>query len=245
MDYWIGDDVVTPEWMSEQFSEIVWRLPRSWVSYADGDAVAPVGDADDAHPLTLGSFNSLKKLTPDTVALWARCLHALPGAELFLKTKQISDPAQRRRVEDSFAAQGVDVARLRLDDGADTHARADHLAAYRRMDVALDPIGAMGGATTTCDALWMGVPVVTLAGSVPGARMSASMLHGAGHPGWVASDANEYVTKVCQLARDAGLRRSLRCDLRDQVRSQPLGDAAGLATALEDAFEEMFARWKH
>jgi len=230
--------------MSTQFSEDVWRLPRTWVSFADSDEVNTDDISEDTRPLMLGSFNSLKKLTPNTIALWARCLHMLPKASLFLKTKQLGDGEQRRRVEASFAAHGVEAARLCLDDGAGTLARADHLAAYRRMDVALDPIGAMGGATTTCDALWMGVPVVTLPGDVPGARMSASMLHGAGHPEWVATDADAYVTKVCQLARDKDLRQSLRRDLRGQIKTQPLGDNAGLAGALEDAFEEMFARWK-
>jgi predicted O-linked N-acetylglucosamine transferase (SPINDLY family) len=242
MDYWIGDESLTPATAKADFSETLWRLPRPWVSY-DGKAAAP---APAWHPAAdgsvwLGGFNRLVKLTPACLALWARVLAALPEGRLLLKSKELADPGTRRRLLASFEKLGIEDRRIDLQDGRATPDWPRHMAYYDRLDIALDPIGGVAGGTTTCDALWMGVPVIGLAGRRMATRMTGVMLHAIGHPEWLAIDEDDYVAKVVGLARDVALRRSLRFGLRPRMAASPLCDARGLARALEDAYAAMVA----
>ncbi|MEI6415127.1 MAG: tetratricopeptide repeat protein, partial [Pseudomonadota bacterium] len=244
MDYWIGDDILTPPEIRGHFSETLWPLHRVWVSYA-GSAEAPETSWQPAIDGTiwLGSFNNLGKLTPATIDLWARVLHAIPEAKLLLKTKALSDARNRQRVLEEFAQQGVEPERIELRDSWVTPDWPAHMAYYDRLDIALDPIYAVGGGTTTCDALWMGVPVITLVGDRMASRMTASMLHAIGLPEWIAESKDDYIAKVVALGRDVALRQSLRFTQRERMAQSPLCDGKGLALALEDAYEGMFDRW--
>jgi predicted O-linked N-acetylglucosamine transferase (SPINDLY family) len=242
MDYWIGDTMLVPTSEDIHYSENIWRLPRVWVSY-QGLNNAP---SSNWHPradgtIWLGSFNNLTKITPATVALWAKTLHALPEGRLLLKTKGLRDPTNKERIQAALAAHGIAAERLELH--GNTADWESHMAFYDRLDIALDPIGGVGGGTTTCDTLWMGVPVITLAGSSMAQRMTASMLEAIGHPEWSTETESDYVEKVVALARDVELRRSLRFSQREKMRNSPLCDAPGLARSLEDAYEAMFDRW--
>lgn len=244
MDYWIGDDVLTPAWMAEQYTESLWRLPRCWVAYG-GSAGAPETGWQPASDgsVWLGSFNTLLKLTPKTIALWARVLRALPEAKLLLKTTQLADVRMRERVLADFVGYDVSPERIELRDQQATPSWPAHMAYYDRLDIALDPVGPVSGGTTSCDALWMGVSVVTKLGDRMGSRMSASMLTALGREEWIAKDDDEYIAKVVDLARDVEGRREIRLTQREQMRQSPLCDAKGLASALEDAYEAMFERW--
>lgn len=244
MDYWIGDAILLSPADDACFSEKLWRLPRTWVSY-EGKAGAPAPRArpDGDSALRLGSFNDIKKLTPATVALWSRLLLALPESRLLLKTKMLADAGNRQRVLDAFAAHGITAQRIELVDARATPEWASHMAYYHQLDVALDPIDVHSGATTSCDALWMGVPVITKLGNRPGSRMTASMLDALGHPDWIAKSDAEYLDKAVLLARDAGRRGALRLGLREQMARSPLCDARALAKSLEDAYTEMYGRW--
>ena len=241
MDYWIGDAIVTPESHDEQYSELVWRLPRVWVSYAGSeDAPTPVWQPASDGKVWLGSFNHLAKITDRTIGLWTRVLRQIPRACLLLKTKELDDSASRKRILSAFKAQGISEARIELmGRTADWKA---HMSMYDRLDIALDPVGGIGGATTTCDALWMGVPVVTLAGGRYGERMTSSIVTAIGHGDWRANDEGDYVEKVASIAANHSLRSELRSSLRDSVRRSALFDAQGLARALENAFEGMLDR---
>ena len=242
MDYWIGDAILSPEAEDEHFCETVWRLPRVWVSYLGRDD-APISrwSPDRDGTLWLGSFNSLNKITAETVALWARVLHALPEARLLLKTKELAAACNRQRMASAFAAYGI--AQERLELLGSTPGWTSHMALYDRLDVALDPVGGVGGGTTTCDALWMGLPVVTFAGRSVAQRMTASMLHAVGHSEWIATSDSDYLAKVAAVARDVPYRSALRFDQREKVRRSALCDGAGLARSLEDAYERMFDAW--
>ncbi|MES3000203.1 MAG: tetratricopeptide repeat protein [Pseudomonadota bacterium] len=241
MDYWIGDGVITPPAHDEQFTEQVWRLPRVWMSYQPQEHVPPTAWTPPADGvIRFGSFNNLKKVTPRTIALWSRVLHAVPESVLVLKTAELDAPVNRARIEGEFAAHGIVAARLSLL--GKTPSAAAHMAAYDLLDVVLDPVGGIGGVTTTCDGLWMGVPVIVFAGDRTTMRMSAALLHGVGHPEWVAESEEEYVNKAVVLARDVELRARLRPAQRDLMRASPLCDGAGLARSLEDAYEAMFDR---
>ena len=244
MDYWIGDEILIPPDNDSHFSEQVWRLPRVWVSY-DGKQDAPPPDwqpADD-HNVWLGSFNNLGKLTDATLRLWAQVLHALPEGKLLLKTKELKNPANRQRILDALGVQGISPDRIELRDGSETPGWAAHMAYYNRLDIALDPVGGVGGGTTTCDALWMGVPVITQEGDRMATRMTASMLNAIDHPEWVAATEVEYTDKVVALARDVKLRLALRTEQRRRMAGSALFDTQGLVSSLENAYAMMFERW--
>ena len=242
MDYWIGDATVTPAAADGDFCEQVWRLPRTWVSYDGKDAPAPGRLPREDGAIWLGSFNNLYKLTPRTLALWARVMAALPEGRLLLKTRELAEPANRRRILDAMQAGGVAAERIELMDGSDTPDWNTHMACYNRLDVVLDPVGAVGGGTTTCDALWMALPVVAMAGDRMGSRMTASMLQAIGHPEWIARDEDQYVGTVDALARDPDLRKALRVTGRERMAASPLCDARDLVACLENAYAGMYGR---
>lgn len=240
MDYWIGDEMLCPAELEGQFSERLWQLPRVWLAYKT-IADAPASDwrpAEDGG-IRLGSFNNLGKITPQTLRLWAQVLHALPEGRLLLKNKDLADAGNRQRILSELAMHDIVADRVELLPGSPW---ADYMAQHDRLDVALDPIGGHGGGTSTCDALWMGVPVITLLGDHVGARFTASLVDAIGHGGWIARTEAEYIEKTVALARNVELRRQLRFSQREAMANSPLCDAQGLARALEDTYTGMFER---
>ncbi len=236
MDYWISDTVLTPDDSPEQASESLIRLPRCWLCYqppADAPMVSVRGGAGE--PVTFGSFNHLAKLTPKVIALWSRILQQTPGSILLLKTRQLADPAIREETTARFATEGITAERLQL-----LPASADYLQDYGVVDIALDPFPRTGGATTV-DALWMGVPVITLAGERFIARQGASLLGALGLDSLIATGPEDYVDKTVELAQNHGLRHQLRQQLRDRMAHSELCDGPGLAQALESCYRDM---WK-
>ena len=160
-----------------------------------------------------------------------------------LKTKEFVDASNRHRILDTMSSQGISSDRIELRDGHTTPDWLTHMAYYDRLDVALDPVGGMSGATTTCEALWMGLPVIAREGDRMASRMSASILNAIGRPEWIAHSDAEYIDKVVALARGVEARKALRSKQRKHMAASPLCDARGLAKALEDAYEAMFHTW--
>ncbi len=242
MDYWIADQVALPQTEDQYYSERIWRLPRVCVAYpgrADAPAIQWQPRTDGS--VCLGSFNQLRKTTQASLRLWAEILHALPSATLMLKTKELELAANRRSIEDAMEGHGIAPDRLELLGATpDWHS---HMSLYNRLDIALDPVGNQGGCTTSCEALWMGVPVVTLMGQPIGQRMTTSILDAIEHLEWKADTEREYLDKVVALARNIELRRGLRFAQRARIASSPLCDVAALTASLEDAYEQMFDRW--
>ena len=242
MDYLISDATVIPESDARQYTETVWRLPRVWIDYqVGGEAPPPAWREDPSGRIWFGSFNKLAKLTPESIGLWSRILRECPPGNLLLKNATFVSAKLRQRVLDSFAAQGILAERIRLAPGADDWSA--HMACYDGLDVALDPVAVHCGVITTCDALWMGVPVITLLGSGMVGRMGASILTALDRSEWIATDADDYVAKALRLAGDVAGRRSMRVTQRDRMRRSPLCDTAGLVRALEDAYAAMFDQW--
>jgi protein O-GlcNAc transferase len=241
MDWFIADEDLLPAFCEPHFRERIWRLPRLWVAYR-GDASLPDSnwkpDADGT--LWLGSFNNLTKIREQTLALWAKVMHALPGSKLLLKDSRAVDPSVQRRILSELAQHGVNGERIEFAPW--TSGWGAHMALYDRLDIALDTIPLNSG-TTAFDALWMGVPLIALEGGWMGGRMTGDILRALGKPEWIARDEEEYAAIIAALARDAEGRKELRATQRALMASSQLCDSKGLAGTLEDAFEAMFDRW--
>ncbi len=239
MDYWITDAVIHPIDTIEQAVETIVRLPRCWVCYQPPADVPDVKLKPDGSVLTLGCFNDSTKVTPAVIAVWSEILKALPEAGLFLKARQYADDKTRAWLVGQFAHHGIEASRLRIEPAG---SMAEYLAAYHEVDIALDPFPRTGG-VTTADALWMGVPVITLAGSRFIERHSASLLTAVGHANWVASTIEDYKEKVLALARDPAQRRALRAIQRERMAASSLLDADDLATRIENTFRQWWRKY--
>lgn len=235
MDYWITDDVIHPRDTIERAVETIIRLPRCWVTYRP-----PLDAPDVALPerdnVVFGCFNERSKISEEAVVLWSRILGQLPQSRLVLKARQYADEGVKRALIDAFARHEVSASRLTFLPAS---RYADYLAAYRDVDIALDPLPRTGG-VTTADALWMGVPVITLRGQRFIERHCASLLHAADMEEFVAASPDQYVAKAVSLARDGARRRAMRRTQRDRLRRTPLCDAADHARAMEALFRRMW-----
>jgi predicted O-linked N-acetylglucosamine transferase (SPINDLY family) len=190
------------------------------------------GPALRGEALRFGCFNNANKISPSTIALWARILARLPEARLALRTEQFRHEAVCADFRRRFAASGVDPARIEFPDWQND--LGDALEGHETIDIALDPTP-YNGTTTTCEALWMGVPVVTLAGDRHSARVGASLLFHAGLGEWVARTPEDYVRIALDLAGDRARLAALRGTLRGRLAASPVGDAVRLARAIEAA----------
>jgi len=236
MDYWITDESLHPPDTEELAVETIHRLPRCWLCYRP-DPGAPAVVVPPARPVTFGCLNDLSKVTPQVVALWSDILRAVPDSRLLLKTWLLTDEKIRARVRAQFAAHGVDAGRLVLLPQTE-----DYLAVYHDIDIALDPFPRTGGATTA-DALWMGVPVVTLAGRRYIDRQGVSLLRAVGLDELIATSPQDYVDQAVALAGNVARRRTLRATQRERMAASPLCDGRGLAQALETAYRGMWRAW--
>ena len=239
MDYVLGDLIATPLEDAGHFTEKIWQLPESYICLSTPDAQLTVSalPAQTNGFVTFGSFNNLSKVNDATIAVWAKILTALPAARLFLKAKQLTRDSIANTTLQRFAVHGIGADRLTLED--QTVHRDNHLATYQRMDIALDPFP-YPGVTTTCEALWMGVPVLSMQGDRFLSRTAATIAYHAGLPDWIASSEDDYVAKAIHFASDLPKLASLRAGLREQVRTSPLFDAPRFAKHLEAALWGMW-----
>jgi predicted O-linked N-acetylglucosamine transferase (SPINDLY family) len=243
MDYRLTDRFADPEGMTERYhTETLWRLPESFSCYRPPESAPEVGALPytESNVITFGSFNNRSKVGPEVVALWARVLHAVPGSRLMLKGKGYDDGSVQQALRDAFRAHGIGAERLRLHGGNDSH--TEHLQRYHEIDIALDPFP-YNGTTTTCDALWMGVPVVTLAGTTHVMRVGVSLLNHMGLTEWIAGSTEEYVEIAARCAADFQRLAALRRQLRARMTSSPLTDAQAFTRHLESAYRSMWRQW--
>lgn len=238
MDWLIADELGVPAGHEAHFSERIWRLPHTRLCFTPprGAAeVAPLPALSRGH-LSFGCFQSLAKIGDEVLGAWTAILDALPGATLRLQNKQLGDEAVARQLRDRLRVHGIAPERVALHGQAPREA---YLAAHAEVDLLLDTFPYPGG-TTTCEALWMGVPTLTLAGDRLLARQGASLLHAAGLPQWIAQDRADYVARAVALASDVDGLSRLRGQLREQVRRSPLFDAASFARDFEAALWGMW-----
>ena len=237
MDWVLGDDVVTPLGSESLYSERIARLPGTVFCFAPEVDYPYPAFADDMvqRPLTFGSFNNVPKLTPRTLRLWAQILKAVPGSRLLLKAPSFSDGGAVRLFSERLQKLGVNLARIEFRGPTGL---TDMMAEYADVDIALDPVPYNGG-TTSLQAMWMGVPVITQAGHNFVSRMGASFMTAAGLPEWVAEDDAAYVRIACQMAQDRAALLTLKRGLRERLKAQRGWDVVAHTRAMEQAFEGM------
>jgi protein O-GlcNAc transferase len=239
MDYFLGDAEMPCPGTEHLFTETVYRLPRAFCCYRPGSeasvAPAPYLERGD---ITFGCFNSPRKITREVVKLWSAILHLVSGSRLLLKYYLLQEEARQAHLRGWFAEEGIPSQRL-IFVGASLS--TDYFDEYRLIDLALDPFPYNGG-STTLDALWMGVPVVTMAGRSPVQRTGASILTAVGLPDLVAHSPEQYVTTAVFLAGTLPKIPDSRRNLRKALEASPLRDEIGLVRSVENAFRDMWRR---
>ena len=240
MDYWLGDLSLFPEPMDEWHTEIIHRLERCFIAWQPSnhfpEASIDVASAPSGG-IRFGSFNHNRKLSNATLKLWGQMLESIPGSSLVLKANANSDGSTQVLLRRRMLRNGLNPERVIWLPLAPTS--RDHLNQYAQIDIAIDCFP-NGGCTTTCEALWMGVPVITLTGRSYVSRMSTAVLHGAGLPEWCVASPQAYLDLAIAQAGELSRLRQSRHQWRRQVQTNPLGDAAELMQHLEGAFTALY-----
>jgi predicted O-linked N-acetylglucosamine transferase (SPINDLY family) len=241
MDVFIADDLLAPPEAASLFAERIVRLPHTPIVYSPPKAMPAVGPLPArAHGhVTFGYFGRTERLNDEVIAIWSRILSAVPGSRLVLNNRGFQEPEFCALFAARFAANGIAAERLDL---IYTSPQPCTWVAYGAIDIALDPFPHNAG-TTTVEALWQGVPVVSKADRPGVGRLGASILGAAGLPDWVTATVDDYVRLAAQQAADLTALARLRSSLRDRIAASPLCDAAGLARAVEGAYRDLWRAW--
>jgi protein O-GlcNAc transferase len=242
MDYSLWDPIQVPDGDERWFVEPVVRLPDLRWCYGPPDYAPPVTEppALQRGYVTFGSFNNLVKVNGHVIGLWACVLREVPDSRLLLSWPTLHDAHERDRLRSLFATHGVPAERVELRRGAPSHAGV--LGEYGDVDIALDPFP-FSGCLTTCEALWMGVPVVTLPRTRPASRQSQAFLTALGRSEWVAKDPPDYVHIAVGLASDRVRLAALRRAQRALIAASPVCDGQRFARHFEAALRSMWRSW--
>jgi predicted O-linked N-acetylglucosamine transferase (SPINDLY family) len=244
MGYRFTDAVVDPEGEADAFAteKLVRFSPTAWCYAPPREAppVAPLPALRDGAVITFGCFNTPAKFSDSMFAVWGEVLRAVPGSRLVLKGQGLGESGVRAGYVDRFVQTGIDPSRVEFIER--TAGTAEHLALYHRVDVALDTFP-YHGTTTTCEAMWMGCPVVTLLGDRHAARVTASLVTAVGHPEWVARSRSDYVAIAAGLASDVSALAGLRARLRSEMENSGLLDHAGQASRFGAAIRACWREW--
>jgi protein O-GlcNAc transferase len=240
MDYLLADRVSVTDAQLAHFTETVWRLPHG-ANCLKPPAPSPRLSVTSLPALrkghvTFGSFQNIAKVNDAVLKVWGRILEALPTARLRLQVRQLGQPAARDDMRRRLMQVGIGPERANLEGALPD--REEYLATHGEVDIVLDTFP-YPGITTTCEALWMGVPTVTLAGETLLARQGASLMNSVGLPQWVAADPQEYIDIALAHASDLPRLAQLRAGLRQVALASPLFDARRFAIDLQSAFEAM------
>ncbi|KAJ7976159.1 Tetratricopeptide repeat (TPR)-like superfamily protein [Quillaja saponaria] len=242
VDYRITDSLADPPDTKQKHVEELVRLPECFLCYIPSPEAGPVSPTPALSNgfVTFGSFNNLAKITPEVLKVWARILCAIPDSRLVVKCKPFCCDSVRQRFLSTLEQLGLEP--LRVDLLPLILLNHDHLQAYSLMDISLDTFP-YAGTTTTCESLYMGVPCVTMAGSVHAHNVGVSLLSKVGLKHLVAGNEDEYVQLALQLASDVTALSNLRTSLRDLMSKSPVCDGANFTLGLESTYRNMWQRY--
>jgi predicted O-linked N-acetylglucosamine transferase (SPINDLY family) len=245
MDYRIVDSLTDPPdpALDARHTEKLLRIDPCFLCYRPPAEAPPVRTSDIPHPtshITFGSFNAGRKLSGPLLETWARILKAVPGSRLVLKAQDFGDPAIPKRLYARLGEHGIGEERVEILKAP--KGMAEHLSLYGRVDIGLDPFP-YNGTTTTCEALWMGAPVVTLAGNRHAGRVGVSLLTNVGLSELIAPTMERYVELAVALANDRPRLTEYHQALRTRMSASPLCDAASHARRFESALREAWREW--
>jgi predicted O-linked N-acetylglucosamine transferase (SPINDLY family) len=243
MDYRIVDRYTDPPGLTEQFySEVLMRLPESFICYLP-EICSPEVDRLPAlftGHITFGSFNNVNKMSPEVSEAWIDILKAVENSHFVIKSKGLNIPKVRDNIMKVFRQGGISDQRITLL--AELPSTREHLDVYNSIDISLDTFP-YNGTTTTCESLWMGVPVITLTGTAYAARVGTSILSNVGLPELIAGTADEYKSIAVNLAGDPERLQSLRGNLRTLMTRSPLCNAERFTANVEICYRKMWENW--
>ncbi len=241
MDYLLADPWTLPKSEEQYFTEKIWRLPETRLCFAAPDLNIPVSPLPALANgfITFGCFNNLSKVNDQVISVWAQLMNAVPSCRILFKTKQLDHLNARVDLIRRFGVYGVGEDRITMEGAAPRDA---YLSAYHHVDIQLDPFPYPGG-TITVESLWMGVPVLTLAGQTFLSRQGVGILVNAGLQDWIATDKADYVTRVKERIGNLQQLSSLRENLRQNLLASPLCDAPRFANAFESAMHGMWSEY--
>jgi protein O-GlcNAc transferase len=243
IDYKIVDNYTDPPGMTEKFyTEKLLRLPESFLCYlpdSDSPEINHLPALLTGH-ITFGSFNDFAKVSPTVLSLWIAILKAIPDSHLIIKAKGLSDKKTCKNIIEVFERDDVNADRIQLLPIQPS--TKEHLNLYNQIDIGLDTFP-YNGTTTTCEAMWMGVPVVTLAGDTSVSRVGLSLLSNVGLKELIAGTEDEYIQIAVKLANDIQRLQKLRETLRDRMAHSPLTDSKTFTVNLEKCYRSIWADW--
>lgn len=243
MDFRLTDNIADPPGLEDEFhSETRWRLDRCFLCYSPPQAAPEVTlRTETSGAVVFGTFNSRAKYSDSCLSAWAEVLRRVPESRLLLKSLVGNgDDKGRGELIEWFVAHGIAAERIELLDRIES--KSEHLGTYSQIDIALDTFP-YNGTTTTCEALWMGVPVVSLAGNRHASRVGASLLDAVGLREFVAESVDDYIGIAAALAADPAKRLELRATMRQRVLSSPLCDRRDMARAMGEAMRGMWNQY--
>lgn len=249
IDYRLVDEIVEPIGKTEHLNtEKLLRIPGLFCSYRPSirSPERLVNGELDIQPtpalhnkfVTFGSCNNPVKLSDQTLRAWAEVMRQTPNSKLLIEAPDLNSGKPRNVLTQRLESHGIDMSRVIFSDRIDNQ----QYSLYNKIDIALDTFPCNGG-TTTCDALFMGVPVVSVAGNTFMSRLGATVLHNASHPEWLANSVEEYIKIAVNMASDITALAHTRETLRDEVENSPLMDEIGFARKVERAYREIWKNW--
>jgi len=242
MDYRITDAVADPAGETDAlYSEQLIRIPSGFICYRNDARSSAVSASPEAKNgfITFGSFNTLGKVTEKVIDAWSELLRSVPNSRLVLKALSLQNEQTRASFVELFGKRGIAPERLDL---LGLLPKTEHFRLYSQIDIALDTFP-YNGTTTTCEAMWMGVPVVTLSGNYHAGRVGASILHQVGLTEFIAHDRASYLSLARSLASDAQRRSSLRASLRERIQNSALMNQSVFAKEMENIYRSVWAAW--
>jgi predicted O-linked N-acetylglucosamine transferase (SPINDLY family) len=241
IDYVIADPWTLPPDEEANFTEQIWHLPETRLCFSVPSfdiEVNPLPAMQNGY-VTFASFQNLAKINDKVISLWARILHAVPDSRLFLMAPQLKEASMQMSVINRFSSFDIPAQRLILKESVP---RALYLASFHQVDIALDPFPYTGG-TTTAEALWMGVPTLTMSGKNFLSRQGVGLMMNSGFPEWVALDSDDYLARAVSHATNLESLSRLRANLRQRVLASPIFDAPRFAHNFEEAMRGMWKKW--